>query len=114
MVLRSSDRLTSNIPNLRGGHGVVHKLDYNLRTKPTHMKLLSDIYLDSGCSIGTHIHQDEYEIFICCEGELVLLDNGIESILHSGDISICLPGESHSISNHTAQTAHFYAIIITC
>ncbi len=113
MVIKKSERRSAVIKHMRDGEGSIRKFDYEPIQVPSHTKMIAEIRVEPGCSIGIHIHQNEHEIFFCHEGELTLYDNGTECVLHPGDVSICLDGESHGIANHTNSSASLYAVIIT-
>lgn len=113
MIIRKNERNPESIQNMRGGDGTVNKLNYFASNVVPKVKMLSEIRLESGCSIGTHSHMGESEIFICKEGELLLNNNGEEVVLSVGEAAICLSGETHGIANHGKIPAAVYAVIIT-
>ena len=75
-------------------------------------KMFAEIKLEPGCSLGTHTHTGEYEVFFFHEGEVTLNDNGTERKMHPGDFAICYDGESHGIANRTDKPASLFAAII--
>lgn len=87
-------------PNMRGGNGqavvtdILNKGEYKGSSR-----LLGTITLAPGCSIGTHVHENEEEVFYVIEGTATYLDNGETVTLYKGDSCICLGGETHSIAN---------------
>ena len=112
MIIRAEDRKQVLTPHARGGDGTMEKLDYVLERMPEHAKMFAEIRLEPGCSLGTHQHVGEYEIFFIKEGEITLNDNGTERKLHTGDFAVCYDGESHGIANRTDVPAALYAAII--
>lgn len=113
MVIRKEARRANLIEHMRGGKGSINKFDYELPQELPHTKMLAEIWLQPGCSIGAHVHQGEHEVFFCHKGEIVLNDNTEERILYPGDISICFSGELHGIENRSQTKACVYAIIIS-
>ena len=79
---------------------------------PENAKMFAEIKLEPGCSLGTHTHTGEYEVFFFHEGEVTLNDNGTERKMHPGDFAICYDGESHGIANRTDKPASLFAAII--
>lgn len=112
MIIRAEDRKQILTPNARGGDGTLDKRDYVLENMPENAKMFAEIKLEPGCSLGTHTHTGEYEVFFFHEGEVTLNDNGTERKMHPGDFAICYDGESHGIANHTDRPAALYAAII--
>ena len=98
--------------NARGGDGTLDKRDYVLENMPENAKMFAEIKLEPGCSLGTHTHTGEYEVFFFHEGEVTLNDNGTERKMHPGDFAICYDGESHGIANRTDKPASLFAAII--
>jgi len=88
------------------------KRDYVLENMPENAKMFAEIKLEPGCSLGTHTHTGEYEVFFFHEGEVTLNDNGTERKMHPGDFAICYDGESHGIANRTDKPASLFAAII--
>ena len=112
MIIRAEERKQILTPNARGGDGTLEKLDYVVETMPEGAKMFAEIRLAPGCSLGTHTHTGEYEIFFFKEGEITLNDNGTERKMHPGDFAICYDGECHGIANRTDTPAALYAAII--
>ena len=101
--------------NMRGGDGqvlvreVLNKGEYKGAAR-----LVAEIVLEPGCSIGAHIHENEEEIFYIMEGTATYNDNGKEEILRKGDSCVCLAGENHSIANReTEEILRVFAVILT-
>lgn len=112
MIIRAEDRKQALMPSAHGGNGTLDKRDYVLEHMPENAKMFAEIRLEAGCSLGTHTHVGEYEVFFFKEGEITLNDNGTERKMHPGDFAICYDGESHGIANHTDRPAALYAAII--
>ena len=94
MIIRAEDRKQILTPNARGGDGTLDKRDCVLENMPENAKMFAEIKLEPGCSLGTHTHIGEYEVFFFHEGEITLND------------------ESHGIANRTDKPASLFAAII--
>ena len=101
MIIRAEDRKQILTPNARGGDGTLDKRDCVLENMPENAKMFAEIKLEPGCSLGTHTHTGEYEVFFFHEGEVTL-----------NDFAICYDGESHGIANRTDKPASLFAAII--
>ncbi|MBR6738952.1 MAG: cupin domain-containing protein [Oscillospiraceae bacterium] len=112
MLLKASDRKFVTVEHLRDGDGYIEKYDCGVVPMPPHATMFAELHLNPNCSIGTHRHEGEYEIFFCKEGEIVLNDNGTERLMHAGDFAVCYDGEEHGIANRTDKLAAVYAAII--
>ena len=112
MIIKKEEQVRSLVANMRGGEGSVDKREYQFAQMPENAKMFAEIRLEPGCSIGTHRHIGEYEIFFCKEGEITVNDNGTEKTMRTGDFGICADGETHGIANRTDKTAAVYAAII--
>ncbi len=114
MIKRNSEMNVSVRENMRGGDGSVIITDILNRDEyKGNCRLLGVITLESGCSIGKHIHENEEEVFYIIEGTATYNDNGKEVTLNVGDSCVCLGGEEHSIANKTDKTLKVFAVILT-
>ena len=98
--------------NLRGGDGSVGMAALFEEHIP-HLRLLSVITLEPGCSIGRHLHEEEAEVYYVLEGEATVLDNGAYVTLAPGDAHLCRSGEDHELRNNGTTTMRILAIIPT-
>lgn len=115
MIKRNENMTESVKVNMRGGDGqvivreVLDKGEYKGASR-----LIAEIVLEPGCSIGGHVHENEEEIFYIMEGTATYDDNGKTEILRKGDSCVCLAGEQHSIANREAEgTLRVFAVILT-
>lgn len=114
MIKRNSEMKVNIRENMRGGDGTVVITDIlNAGEYKGKSRLLGVITLESGCSIGAHIHENEEEVFYIIEGTATYNDNGKEETLYAGDSCVCLGGETHSIANKTDKTLKLFAVIMT-
>ncbi|MGN0467902.1 MAG: cupin domain-containing protein [Acutalibacteraceae bacterium] len=115
MIKRSEDMTKTVKVAMRGGDGqavvtdILDKGEYKGSAR-----LVGTILLKPGCSIGTHIHENEEEIFYVISGTADYNDNGTMKTLYKGDSCICLGGQSHSIANNDKnEDLTVFAVILT-
>ena len=98
---------------MRGGEGTVRITDIlDAGEYKGKSRLLGVITLESGCSIGAHIHENEEEIFLVLQGQAKVTDNGAEVILEPGDSIITRHGDSHSVACYGDETLVLLAAIL--
>lgn len=115
-MIKRADEMNKQIKvNMRGGDGqavvneVLSKGEYK-----GNARLVGTILLESGCSIGEHIHENEEEIFYVIDGVATYNDNGKEVKLYKGDSCVCLGGEKHSVANKDKDgKLVLFAVILT-
>lgn len=113
MIKRKSEMLTSSIENMRGGEG--HTKMMSIFPKEEIMgkcRLFNIITLDPGCSIGTHTHDQEEEIYYILSGTGVVDDNGQMVNVEPGDAVKTGNGDFHSIKNNSDVPLVFMAVIL--
>ncbi len=112
MIRYKSDMATEVAENLRCGKGKVGMTPL-FTAKIPHLRLLSEITLEPGSSIGAHPHHDEAEVYYVLEGEATVLDNLDEHVLKPGDAHLCPSGSSHALLNKSCSITRILAIIPT-
>ena len=112
MVRNINDGKVTINEHMRGGDGSVKLVEV---AAPAEMygkvRLYNKIVLEPGCSIGTHQHTGECEIFFILKGNGVYNDNGTEVEVGPGDITLTMDGESHGISNKGQEVLELIAVI---
>lgn len=112
MIKRSIEMKTQVRSNLRGGNGdIVSRNIFEPEELPK-TRLFSTMTLKPGDSIGVHPHEGEGEAYVILEGQVTVSEDGVDYILNAGDAEYCTDGHTHSIANHSDQTAIFLAIVI--
>jgi mannose-6-phosphate isomerase-like protein (cupin superfamily) len=104
---------TEQKEKMRDGEGVVlirHLVDTE---NEKHTRMLGEITLEPGCSIGYHQHNNETEYFFIISGSGTINDNGTEVQINAGDSIITGNGASHSIKNTGDVPLILHAVIIT-
>lgn len=113
MIKRKDDLRIVYNEHMKGGDGTVKIIHYAEKEEiGGKCRLLAKIVLEPGCSIGTHTHVDEEEIFYIIKGTATYDDNGTEVLLNEGDSAICLGGQTHSIANRGTETAEVIATVL--
>ena len=113
MVIQRSGMKTEIKEKMRGGEGsasIIHRVDCE---NEKNIRMLAEITLQPGCSIGSHSHGAETEYFIILSGNGTVNDNGTEVPVQTGDAIITGNGASHGISNTGAVPLVFHAVIVT-
>jgi mannose-6-phosphate isomerase-like protein (cupin superfamily) len=113
MVISKNDTTAEEKTKVRGGEGTVIFKDIVPPELLTNARLLTQIELPPGSSIGYHEHVDETEYYIIISGTATVNDNGTEKQLRKGDVLITGNGGSHSITATGKTPCVFIAIIIT-
>ena len=113
MIQRAQERQNEITENMRGGPGRVLK---SALASPEQLnnkgRMFSIITLEPGCGIGFHTHEGETELFYLMEGEADYSDNGVLQHVQAGDVTICPPGEGHSITNNSQLPTKLVALIL--
>jgi mannose-6-phosphate isomerase-like protein (cupin superfamily) len=113
MLIKRNEMKTEVKEKMRGGEGkteFVHMVDCE---NEKNIRMLAELTLKPGCSIGSHSHETETEYFVILSGEGVINDNGTEKPVKAGDVVITGNGASHSLSNNGSVPLVFHAIIVT-
>jgi len=113
MVIERNNMKAEIKEKLRGGEGDTKILHLVNCENEKNIRMLAEMTLQPGCSIGTHRHDSETEYFIILSGSGTVNDNGTEVQVKAGDSIITVSGESHSLSNTGNVPLVFHAIIVT-
>ena len=101
------------VTGLMNGNGTLRFEDFmKAEDAPGHGRVFARVTIPPGGSIGYHKHEGEFETYFILDGEAVVNDNGTEYTLHSGDMEMCVSGNSHSIENRTDEDLHIIALIM--
>ena len=109
MVTRRNLMKTEVKEKMRGGEGRAELVHLVNCENEKNIRLLAELTLQPGCSIGSHSHETETEYFIILSGSGMVNDNGVETPVQAGDVIITGNGASHSISNTGVVPLVFYA-----
>ncbi|HEY8542240.1 MAG TPA: cupin domain-containing protein [Pseudothermotoga sp.] len=113
MVINAHSMRTEKITNMRNGKGeveILHLVEKQFLFGKS--RLFAKLSIKPGSSIGTHKHENEFEIFYVLSGKGLFNDNGNAIPVQAGDICFTAPGETHSIENTSQQDLEILAIIV--
>lgn len=111
MVIRRADMRSETRERMRGGLGAV-EITHLVEQLP-HGRLLADLTIPPGGSIGEHPHEAETEYYMIRSGAGVVTDNGVEVTVGPGDVVVTGGGASHSIRALEGSALLLTALIIT-
>ncbi|MDL2314510.1 cupin domain-containing protein [Desulfovibrio sp. OttesenSCG-928-C14] len=102
--------------SLRGGEGLAQArpmLNPSNPPLPGAFRAASVSVLPPGCSVGTHQHINDGEVYIIIDGEATYIDGkGNRRKLKAGDVTFCYPGESHGLVNESDAPVRMAGIIV--
>lgn len=112
MIRHASEMETEVREHMKDGKGEVtflHAFRENEITAPC--RVCATLVLEPGCSIGTHAHNGEDEIFYIISGTGKVNDNGTEQIVTAGDAVLTGNGAVHGIENIGTDTLKVFAVV---
>ena len=68
--------------------------------------------LRPGDAIGKHRHVNDFEVYHILKGEGLYDDNGCETTVRAGDVTICRHGEEHALLNNGPDDLEMIALIL--
>jgi mannose-6-phosphate isomerase-like protein (cupin superfamily) len=113
MVIHRNEMKTEQKEKRQNGEGItsyVHLVDCE---KEKNIRMLAELTLLPGASIGTHQHDAETEYYLILSGGGVVNDNGKDVPVKAGDAIITGNGAAHSIKNTGSVPLVFHAVIVT-
>jgi len=98
--------------NMRGGNGAI-TLRYLVPASETFGKsrMIAELTMPKGASIGPHDHVGETEMYIITEGQAYVTENNEGFTLNAGDVMYTGNGDFHSIENKCENDLVLYAVI---
>lgn len=75
-------------------------------------RLFGKIILESGCSIGYHVHEHDAELFHIIKGTAKYTDGDKDVTVTAGDTTFCPAGTGHGIANEGEETVELIALIV--
>jgi mannose-6-phosphate isomerase-like protein (cupin superfamily) len=113
MISKKDERPAQLREHMRGGEGTV---TVNPWFKPedfgAKVRLCAQMTLGPGCSIGTHQHNGEDEIYIVLAGEGEVEEAGQWKPVRQGDAILTGKGASHGLRNTGKGPLSIAAIIV--
>ena len=113
MIIRKDEMKVAKAENMKDGIGPV-KFTHITDTEGLCQKgrLFSVMELEPGCSVGSHIHENDFEIYYILEGEGEVTDDGVVKKVYPGDAMITHEGHEHSLKNIGHNVLKFIALIL--
>lgn len=112
MVRKGDRQQVETRERMRGGAGQVQICHLEQERLPEKGRLFARMTLAPGCSIGSHTHEGETELFYFMEGEGVAIDDGERIPVKAGDSMTTGSGHSHGVENTGATEMVILAAII--
>lgn len=113
MIRRANERPENIKEKLKNGEGSVL---FKEIAKPEEMfnkvKMLSTLTIKKGDSIGYHTHVGEEEIMYINKGKGIYKDDGEESEVNVGDVTICFENHYHGIENISDEPLELIAMVL--
>jgi mannose-6-phosphate isomerase-like protein (cupin superfamily) len=113
MIIQRKDMRLERKENMRGGEKTVNLLHLVPPNTEKNMRLMAEITIPPGGSIGYHEHAGETEYFIILSGRGMVNDNGVEKAVAAGDVISTGGGAAHSIANTGVEALVLHAVIVT-
>ncbi|MDR2159226.1 MAG: cupin domain-containing protein [Treponema sp.] len=113
MVINRNSMWIEKKEAMRGGEGIVTLVHLANDEKEHHLRLLAELTLPPGASIGSHRHEGETEYFLVLSGSGLVDDDGTERAVTAGDTIITGGGASHSVRNTGTGPLVMHAVIVT-
>lgn len=113
MLIQNKDLAISKVEKNKGGIGIskmIHITDNaGLCDKG---RLYAMMELEPGCSVGSHVHENDFEIYYFLEGEGEVTDDNEVKKVKAGDVMITHEGHEHSLKNIGDSVFKWMALIL--
>ncbi|MDR3333967.1 MAG: cupin domain-containing protein [Treponema sp.] len=113
MVIHRNEMKVEQKEKMRDGEGTVSLTHFITDSTQQHIRLLAELTLPPGASIGNHRHDGETEYFLILSGTGAVNDDGTDVPVKPGDVVITGNGAAHRIKNTGTTPLVFHAIIVT-
>ena len=113
MIIKQAERPIKTTEGMRGGTGTItlcHLATDEMRPKNT--RVLSEITVKPGDSIGAHPHEGETEVYCCLAGHGEVLDGGEYKPFTPGDVQVTVGNDPHGIRNTGTEDLRFLAVVV--
>lgn len=113
-MLRKAEELTIELrEKMRGGQGTVQiKHIFKADELTGKARMLAEITLPAGGSIGFHQHEQEEEVYYFLSGQGRVDDQGVIKEVSPGDAMLTGGGNGHSVENIGDQPLIFLAVVL--
>jgi mannose-6-phosphate isomerase-like protein (cupin superfamily) len=113
MIIHRKEMKVESKEKMRDGTGTAMLVHFVDGSAMKNARLLSEVTLPPGASIGEHRHDSETEYYIILEGTGTVDDDGVQKAVGPGDVVVTGDGASHSIAATGSVPLKFIAAIIT-
>jgi mannose-6-phosphate isomerase-like protein (cupin superfamily) len=113
MVIHRHEMKNEQKEKMRGGEGTTSLIYFVDCENEKNIRMLAEMTLPPGASIGPHKHDSETEYFLILSGSGLVNDNGMEVPVKAGDAIITGNGAFHSIKNTGSVPLVFHAAVVT-
>ena len=115
MIFSARDRVESVRQKAQGGEGEIrsrHPFSADRRPEGTVFKMIGEMALAVGASIGFHVHKEDEEIYIINQGRgLYTRHDGRTAEVGPGDVTLTRKGQGHGLANIGPEPLLFTAVI---
>jgi quercetin dioxygenase-like cupin family protein len=113
MIRQKDEVRIRKVSNAQGGKGDIFFHDWLLPEEaPGHGRVFSKLVIPSGCSIGPHPHNGEFEAFYVLEGTATVTDGDTVVEVPAGGMNLCREGDVHGVENKTGEDLVLMALIM--
>ena len=115
MIFFARDKVENVRQKAAGGEGdILSRQPFSADKRPerTSFKMIGEMTLSVGASVGFHVHQEDEEIYIINQGLGRYTGNdGRTAEVGPGDVTLTRKGEGHSLVNVGREPLVFTAVI---
>ena len=114
MIKQVSEMRSESRQQMRGGKGEVRIQHlFEQGEYKGHTRLMAKVTLAPGCSIGSHEHKEEEELFYIKKGRGRVTEDGETRDVGPDDAILTGGGRSHAIENVGEEDLELLAVILT-
>jgi len=104
-IKRAESMRSEALPQCHGGEGTLDwtQVVEECEVPRGSLRFIHDDVLPPGASVGEHKHTDDVEYYVVLAGRGVMVLEGEEHRVETGDVTAVFPGGSHGLRNDSAQ-----------
>ena len=115
MIFLARDKVEDVRQKAAGGEGEIrgrYPFSADKRPERTAFKMIGELALSVGASVGFHIHHEDEEIYIINQGRgRYTRNDGQTAEVGPGDVTLTRKGEGHGLENIGQEPLVFTAVI---
>lgn len=113
MIKRREELKKETILNLKSGDGKIDLINIlSIEEMEENGRLFAVNVVPPGCSIGSHLHNGDFETYYIIRGMAEVNDCGHICEVNPGDVVICKNGSFHGIRNIGEEDLEYIALIL--